>query len=141
MLKKIIWANFQRIKELFTPKNVNKLSKIWVWDPGSKKKPTPDHGSRGQKGTGSRIRIRNTGKSVSKDPKQQCCGSGSRGSGPINSELRIIRKSGFVRNIYGSTTLLNNVKPVFRIRIQEDKNDPKKENLTYSCFKMLEKKN
>jgi hypothetical protein len=28
MLKKIIWANFQRII-------VNKLSKIWVWDPRS----------------------------------------------------------------------------------------------------------
>jgi hypothetical protein len=29
------------------------------------------------------------------------------GSGPINSELPIICESGFVRNIYGSTTLLN----------------------------------
>ncbi len=28
-----IWANFQRIIEVFTPKI--KLSKIWVWDPGS----------------------------------------------------------------------------------------------------------
>jgi hypothetical protein len=39
------------------------LSNIWVWDPGSgiRKKPIPDPGSRGQKGTGSRIRIRNTG--------------------------------------------------------------------------------
>ncbi len=37
MLKKIIWAtNFQRIIELFTQKIVNKLSKIWVNDPGSK---------------------------------------------------------------------------------------------------------
>ncbi len=43
--RKKIWPNFQRMIELFTPKNV----KIWVWDPGS----------RGQKGTGSRIR--NTG--------------------------------------------------------------------------------
>jgi hypothetical protein len=34
MLKKKIWANFQSIIELFTPKNVSKLSKIWVWDPG-----------------------------------------------------------------------------------------------------------
>ncbi len=50
MLKKKIWANIQRIIELFTQKIVTKLSKIWVWDPGS----------RGQKGTGSRIRIRNT---------------------------------------------------------------------------------
>jgi hypothetical protein len=62
MLKKIIWANFQRMKELFTPKIVKKLSRIWVWDPGSeiRKKPIPDPVSRGQKGTGSRIRIRNT---------------------------------------------------------------------------------
>ncbi len=51
MLKKKIWVNFQRIIELFTPKIVTKPSKIWVWDPGS----------RGQKDTGSRIRIRNTG--------------------------------------------------------------------------------
>jgi hypothetical protein len=35
MLKRIIWANFQRIILLFTQKIVNKLSKIWVWDPGS----------------------------------------------------------------------------------------------------------
>ncbi len=49
-LKKKIWANFQRIVEVFTQKIFNMLSNIWVWDPGS----------RGQKGTGSRIRIRNT---------------------------------------------------------------------------------
>jgi hypothetical protein len=62
MLKKKIWANFQRIVELFTQKIVTKLSKVWVWDPGSeirdprsgiRKKPIPDPGSRGQKGTGS----------------------------------------------------------------------------------------
>ncbi len=35
MLKKKIWAHFQRIKELFTQKFVTKLLKIWVWDPGS----------------------------------------------------------------------------------------------------------
>ncbi len=64
VLKKKIWANFQRIIELFTHKIVNKLSKIWVWDPrsGIRKKPIPDPGSRGQKGTGSLIRIRNTDK-------------------------------------------------------------------------------
>jgi hypothetical protein len=50
MLKKKIWADFQRIIELFTQKIVSMLSLIWVWDPGS----------RGQKGTGSRIRIRKT---------------------------------------------------------------------------------
>jgi hypothetical protein len=55
VLKKKIWANFQRIVELFTPKIVTKLSKIWGWDLGSgiRKKPIPDPGSRGQKGTGS----------------------------------------------------------------------------------------
>jgi hypothetical protein len=37
MLKKKFWANFQRIIELFTQKIVTKLSKIWVWDPGSGK--------------------------------------------------------------------------------------------------------
>jgi hypothetical protein len=31
---------------------------------GIRKKPIPDPGSRGQKGTGSRIRIRNTAKKV-----------------------------------------------------------------------------
>jgi hypothetical protein len=37
LLKKKIWANFQRIIELFTQKIVTKLSKIWLWDPGSGK--------------------------------------------------------------------------------------------------------
>jgi hypothetical protein len=50
MLKKKIWANFQRIIELFTQKIVSKLSKIWVWDQGSKiqdpgVKKAPDPGS------------------------------------------------------------------------------------------------
>ncbi len=35
VLKKKIWVNFQRIIELFAQKIVNKLSKIWVWHPGS----------------------------------------------------------------------------------------------------------
>ncbi len=70
MLKKKIWANFQRIIELFTQKIVTRLSKIWVWDsgsgirdPGSGKNlfRIPNPVSRGQKGTGSRIRILNTG--------------------------------------------------------------------------------
>jgi hypothetical protein len=44
VLKKKIWANFQRIIELYTQKIVTKFSKIWVWDPGSgiRKKPIPD---------------------------------------------------------------------------------------------------
>jgi hypothetical protein len=74
VLKIKIWANFQRIIELFTQKIVTKLSEIWLWDPGSgirdpgseirdprsgiRKKPIPDSGSRGQKGTG--IRFHNT---------------------------------------------------------------------------------
>jgi hypothetical protein len=52
MLKKIMWASFQRIIELFTQKFVTNLSKIWVWDPGSeirdpgvKKAPDPGYGS------------------------------------------------------------------------------------------------
>jgi hypothetical protein len=53
MLKKSIWANFQSIKKLCTQKIVTKLSKIWVLDLGSGKKPIPDPRSRGQKGTGS----------------------------------------------------------------------------------------
>jgi hypothetical protein len=40
MLKNKNWANFQRIIELFTQKIVNKLSKIWVWDPGSEIRKT-----------------------------------------------------------------------------------------------------
>jgi hypothetical protein len=49
VLKKKIWANFQRIIELFTKKIVKKLLKIWSLDPGSeirdpgvKKHPIPD---------------------------------------------------------------------------------------------------
>jgi hypothetical protein len=55
MLKKIIWANFQRIIEPFTQKIVNKLSKMWVWDPGSEiGDPEKIYsGSRGYKSTGS----------------------------------------------------------------------------------------
>ncbi len=48
MLKKKIWPNFHRIIELFTQKIVTKLSKIWVFG-------IQNPGSRGQKGTGSRI--------------------------------------------------------------------------------------
>ncbi len=59
VLKKKIWANFQRIIELFTQKIVTKLSKIWfgirdqgsgkslfrIPDPGVKKAPDPGSGS------------------------------------------------------------------------------------------------
>jgi hypothetical protein len=61
-----MWANFQRIIELFTQKIVTKPSKIWVWDPGSEiRDPEKTHsGSRGQKSTEFRIRIPNTGWSI-----------------------------------------------------------------------------
>jgi hypothetical protein len=64
VVKRKIWANFQRIMELFTQKIVTKLSKIWIWDPGSGIRDPgsgknlfriPDPGPRGQKGTVSRI--------------------------------------------------------------------------------------
>ncbi len=47
MLKKKIWANFQRIVEVFTQKIFNMLSNIWVWDPrsgiqGSERHRIPD---------------------------------------------------------------------------------------------------
>jgi hypothetical protein len=47
MLKKKIWANFQRITELFTQKIVTNLSKygFGIRDPGSGTKPIPDPGS------------------------------------------------------------------------------------------------
>jgi hypothetical protein len=60
--KKTLWAkNLQRIIELFTQKIVIKLLEILVWYLGSEiwKNPVQDPGSRGQKGTGSQIRIRN----------------------------------------------------------------------------------
>ncbi len=64
VLKKKIWANFQRIRELFTKKIVKKLFKIWSWNPGSEiRDPEKTYsGYRGQKAPnpGSRIRIRNT---------------------------------------------------------------------------------
>jgi hypothetical protein len=69
VLKKKIWASFQRIIELFTQKIVNKLSKIWIWDPGSEiRNPgsgknlfrIPDPGVKKAPDPGSRIRIRNT---------------------------------------------------------------------------------
>jgi hypothetical protein len=48
------------VKKLLKIKKCFKLSEIMVGS-GIRKKPIPDPGSGGQKGTGSRIRIRNTG--------------------------------------------------------------------------------
>jgi hypothetical protein len=59
MLKKKMWANFQRIIELFTQKLVNKLSKIWVWDPGYEIRD-PDPRVKKAPDPGYRIRICNT---------------------------------------------------------------------------------
>jgi hypothetical protein len=65
VLKEKIWANFQRIIELFTQKIVKKLFKIWSWDagseirdPGSGKNPfrIPDPGVKKAPDLGSRIR-------------------------------------------------------------------------------------
>jgi hypothetical protein len=53
---KFFLANSQRIVVLFTQQIATKLSKIWVWDPGSGKKQILDPGSRGRKGIGSQIR-------------------------------------------------------------------------------------
>jgi hypothetical protein len=67
MLKKKIWASFQRIIELFTQKFVSKLHKnMGLGDPESGQSYSGS-GSRGQKGTGSRIRIRNTDNLYSND--------------------------------------------------------------------------
>jgi hypothetical protein len=69
MLKKKIWANFQRIVEVFGQKFFNMLSNIWVWDPGSGIRDPektysgsriPDPGVKKAPDPGSRIRIRNT---------------------------------------------------------------------------------
>jgi hypothetical protein len=66
VLKKKIWANFQRIKELFTNKIVKKLFKIWSWDPGSEIRDLEKthSGSRIQESTRHRI--------PDPDP-QHCC--------------------------------------------------------------------
>ncbi len=56
---------YKELKELSNQKIVIRLSKVWVWDPGSEirdpEKTYSGSWSRGQKGTWSRIRIRNTG--------------------------------------------------------------------------------
>ena len=66
-----------------------------IRDPGSGKKPIPDPGSRGQKGTGSRIRIRNTVISLQFDlvagihmehaeSRDSCCHPGTSGKADIH---------------------------------------------------------
>jgi hypothetical protein len=63
MLKKKFGPIFQELLK-FLPKKLSPSPQKYgfgIRDP-SRKKPIPDPGSRGQKGTGSRIRIRNTEK-------------------------------------------------------------------------------
>jgi hypothetical protein len=63
-VKKKIWANLQRIIELSTQTIVSSQKYgFGIRYPGSGENlfRIPDPGSKGQKGTGSRIRIRNTG--------------------------------------------------------------------------------
>ncbi len=71
MVKNKMWANYQRIIELFTQKLSLSSQKYGFGIRDPEKKPIPDPGSRGQKGTGSRIRIRNTGFTKSLDPGEQ----------------------------------------------------------------------
>jgi hypothetical protein len=62
MLKKKIGAIFKELYN-FLPKKLLSSSQIYgfgIRDAGFGKKPIPDPGSRGQKGTGYRIWIRNT---------------------------------------------------------------------------------
>jgi hypothetical protein len=72
VLKKKIWANFQRIIELYTQKIVTKLSKIWIWDPGSGKNlfriPDPQHWSLSSKKYGVGIRYAGSGLEPIPDP-------------------------------------------------------------------------
>ncbi len=65
LLKNKIWVNFQRIIEFFIKRIVTKLSGFGIRDPG---KTYPGSQTRGPKGTGSRIRIRNTAFQVSVFP-------------------------------------------------------------------------
>jgi hypothetical protein len=58
-----MWPNFQIIIELFAQKIVTKLSKVWIWDPGSEIR---DPGVKKAPDPGSRIRIRNTAKNTVK---------------------------------------------------------------------------
>ncbi len=99
VLKKKIWANFQRIVEVFTQKIVNKLSKIWVWDPGS-----------GIRDPGSGIRDPGSGKNLFRIPDPGVKKAPDPGSGsatlvfwiksPIFSsktKIRIQQKHGLIR--------------------------------------------
>ncbi len=77
MLKKKICANFQRIIELFAQKIVTKLSKVWVWDPGSGKNlfRIPDPGVKKAPATLVVKGTKSTEVSNRSHRMKQCCGS------------------------------------------------------------------
>ena len=82
MLKKKIWANFQRMNSL--PKIVTKLSKIWVWDPGS------------DPGSGKNLfRIPDPGVKKASDPDPQHCNR-NMNSGARTTKLVVCRGVGHV---------------------------------------------
>ncbi len=97
MLKKNIWANFQRIIKLFTQKIVTMLSKLSVWDPGS-----------GKNYSGSRIQ----GPKKYRIPDPQHC-----------TEPYIIRALSLLRVIYRYSTHLKKV-TASRIRIRIEQGQP-----------------
>jgi len=68
VLKKKIWANFQRIIELFTENIVKKLLKIWSWDPGSGIRD-PGSGMGKNQDPGSGIRVKHPGSATLADPE------------------------------------------------------------------------
>jgi hypothetical protein len=82
MLKKNIGVTFQKIIELFTLLK-NRAMGSGIRDP---KKPIPDSGSRGQKGTGSRIR--NTGITIAVEQRM--------GMGKHREYLMYYRGPGFL---------------------------------------------
>jgi hypothetical protein len=78
-LKKKVWPNFQRIRNLFTQKIVTKLSKIWVWDPGSGKNlfriQDPGVKKASDLGSGSATLVNILDRFLIS--YKECCGSGS----------------------------------------------------------------
>jgi hypothetical protein len=109
MPKKKIWANFQRIIKLFSQKIVTKLSKIWVWDPGSRKNllqiPDPGVKKAPDPGPGSATLVskcrkkkrgggRDSGRElfyIQQKGGKQCSGSGS-GSRSFHQHAKNLRK-------------------------------------------------
>ncbi len=84
-MKKKIWANLQRIIELSTQKIVIKLSKLWVWDPGSEIR---DAGSE-IRDAGSEIRDLGSGKNRILDPRVKKAPDPGSGSATLVDAYRI----------------------------------------------------